>query len=365
MSASSALAPTWPGARSRADSSWPRAVCDVAAREQHARVRHQIVRAQGGLRLDRGRPPVGLLRALEIAARLGGLAGGGVRRRLLGRSPGGPRCGRLAGGLPAGAGGRRSRRRRVIAPGSSPASAAATTLSLSIVGVGARLGDRAARRRASRAAGSGPSAWSRGRSSPAARAAGARGRDGAPGRCRSAPAATRISCCSTGPRAATCSLRSRTSASRSKSPVSVVSASSASSASIDVGSSAIARSSSMPASPGSASRLRRISAAATRAAARSGLRGAGARVVRRRDQRPRRGVRIAAPRVELDEPPPRRPDQRPGPRVLDADLQRGDRAFLVAGAFAGGGQLVRDDARARGPRGASSTERRSAATGGS
>ena len=54
-------------------------------------------------------------------------------------------------------------------------------------------------------------------------------------------------------------------------------------------------------------------------------------------------MRIAAPRVQLDEPPPRRPDQRPGPRVLDADLQGGDRAFLVVRALAGGGQLVRDD----------------------
>jgi hypothetical protein len=47
---------------------------DLAAREEHARVRHEVVRAQGRIRLDRRRAPVGLLGALEVAARLGALA---------------------------------------------------------------------------------------------------------------------------------------------------------------------------------------------------------------------------------------------------------------------------------------------------
>ena len=57
----------------------------VAARQQHPRVGHEIVRPQRGLCLDRGGAPVRLLRALEIAAGLGGQAGRRVCRRLLGR----------------------------------------------------------------------------------------------------------------------------------------------------------------------------------------------------------------------------------------------------------------------------------------
>ncbi len=84
-----------------------------------------------------------------------------------------------------------------------------------------------------------------------------------------------------------------------------------------------------------------------------GLRRLDARIVGRRNQRARRGVRVPAPRVQLDQPAPGRAGQRPGPCVLDAGLQGGEGAVLVPLALANGRQPVGDlgAARARRRRG--------------
>jgi hypothetical protein len=71
------------------------------------------------------------------------------------------------------------------------------------------------------------------------------------------------------------------------------------------------------------------------------LGGPGPRVVRRRDQRPRRRVRIAAPRVQLDQPPPGGAHRRARAGVVDAQPQRRQRAFFVVRRLARQRQLVR------------------------
>ena len=71
------------------------------------------------------------------------------------------------------------------------------------------------------------------------------------------------------------------------------------------------------------------------------LAGADARIVGGGDQRPRRRVRIAVAGEELDQPAPGGADQRSGHRVVDADAQRSERPFLLADLLVGGGQQMR------------------------